>query len=167
MVLKLAEIHTSSAMLSNVASADPFSAIILLLQLVGVLAVIIFIRLKAVSMDEERMKAYFQERGGKLIHSDRDEDAQSLLGKPKFRIHWIRYEDRDGNLHVARCKTSMFSGVYLTDDKIIRYGKPHEASPTALADLQAENQRLKDEIDRLQRLQPGWMPPGTSSEQWS
>lgn len=152
---------------SNAAPAESFFSTLEPLLPFGIIALVVFISLKLACMNEERVRAYFQERGGKLIHMENDERESRWTRKYQIFIPWIRYEDRDGNLHVARCKAGIFTGVYLTDDKIIRYGKAYEAPEASLADLQAENQRLKAEIDRLQRLQPGWMPSGDSTKQWS
>lgn len=167
MVIEFAQFNLSSAMPSHAAPAESFFSMLEPLLPFGFIAVVVLTILKLACMNEARVRAYFQERGGKLIHMEHDERESSWARKYQIFIPWIRYEDRDGNLHVARCKAGMLTGVYLTDDKIIRYGKPHEASQNVQADLQAENQRLKDEIERLQRLQPGWMPSGDTTKQWS
>ena len=64
----------------------------------------------------------------------------------------MRYLDRDGNEHVAHCKTSLFTGVYFTEDRIVRYApRPAEdaaGEADALA-LAEENRRLRAELERM------------------
>jgi hypothetical protein len=45
----------------------------------------------------------------------------------------------------------MFTGVYFTEDRIVRYGKrPTEGAPDhfRLTELEMENQRLREELNR-------------------
>jgi hypothetical protein len=64
----------------------------------------------------------------------------------------VRYADRDGNERTAICKTGMFTGVYFTDDQIVRYGGPPELpAQSRMAELEEENRRLREELERANR----------------
>jgi hypothetical protein len=41
------------------------------------------------------------------------------MGDESNAIYNLVYEDKEGNLHKALVKTSLFSSVYLSDDQII------------------------------------------------
>jgi hypothetical protein len=70
------------------------------------------------------------------------------FGEKSDRIYAVRYLDKDGNEHEARCKTSMWTGVYFTQDEIVRHAKrPSDKQES----LEEENRRLRDELERLKR----------------
>jgi len=113
--------------------------------------VAIVIRLLAGSMDGDRVRAYIEERGGRLLSSGWAPFGKGWLGEKSDRIYEVRYLDSDGNEHEASCKTSMFTGVYFTEDCIVRHAKPpteaQHASP--VTEIERENRRLRDELERL------------------
>ncbi|MCL2348423.1 MAG: hypothetical protein FWC50_09200 [Planctomycetaceae bacterium] len=87
--------------------------------------------------------------------------GKGWLGEKDSRIYELTYEDAEGNLHEATCKTSMLSGVYFTEDRIVRkrqQREKHDSQNTPLSheenevSLQEENRRLREEIERLQNF---------------
>ena len=65
------------------------------------------------------------------------------LGFLNLTTDELGYLDRDGNEHLAYCKTSMWTGVYMTRDEIVRYGDAGDRKVESLAD---ENRRLREEL---------------------
>ena len=119
------------------------------LVILSVIALVVFIRLMAGSMDTDRVDAYIQERGGRIITKQWNPFGKGWFGERDSRIYELTYEDAHGNLHEATCKTSLFSGVYFTEDRIIQHGKQQNDGMT----LQEENQQLRAEIERLRNQQ--------------
>jgi hypothetical protein len=127
--------------------------------------VAIAIRLMAGGLDHDRVRAYVQSRGGRLLEANWAPFGKGWFGEKSDRIYEIRYADADGNEHRASCKTSLFSGVYFTDDRIIRYATSqadeqaeNESGHTTDGDLQMlaledENRRLREQVERLKRAQ--------------
>lgn len=120
---------------------DGFIALILL-----VAGMAIAFRLMAGGMDRSRVGKYIQSRGGKVLETHWAPFGRGWFGEKNDRIYEVRYADADGNLHHSTCKTSMFSGVYFTEDRVVDYGKRAEMGVSSLAE---ENRRLKEELARL------------------
>ena len=114
--------------------------------IIAVVATII--RLMAGSLDGERVEAYIRKNGWKLVDKSWDPFGPGWFGEKDARIYQVVYEDRHGDLHKAHAKTSMLSGVYLTNDHIVK----EAASPDvdSSQSLQAENERLKERIRELE-----------------
>lgn len=124
----------------------------LLIPVVIVLAIVI--RLAAGGMDRDRIEQYVRDRGGKVLDSNWDPFGPGWFGEKSDRIYGVRYLDRDGNEHEAHCKTSMWTGVYFTEDRIVRYAeRPTEPAAASESALEAENRRLREEVERLRRQQ--------------
>jgi hypothetical protein len=114
----------------------------------------IAIRLAAGGMDHDRIREYVESRGGKLIEAGWAPFGPGWFGEKSDRIYAVRYLDRDGSEHEAHCKTSMWTGVYFTEDRIVkRAERPAPASTPAASgeELEAENRRLREELERLKR----------------
>ena len=62
----------------------------------------------------------------------------------------IYFEDKDGNIHQATCKTSALSGVYFTEDIITTHAKQAGVVDNE-TELEIENRKLKQEIEELKR----------------
>lgn len=125
-------------------------AFFLLIPVMIVVAIVI--RLAAGGMDHDRIKQYVEERGGKVLDSSWSPFGPGWFGEKSDRLYGVRYLDKDGNEHEAHCKTSMWTGVYLTEDRIVKYAE--RAAPPAIqaeSDLEAENRRLREELERLRR----------------
>lgn len=78
------------------------------------------IRLAAGSMDGSRVEDYIRQRGGRLLSSNWTPFGRGWFGEKSDRIYTVRYEDAAGHEHEAQCKTSLLSGVYFTEDRIVR-----------------------------------------------
>jgi len=120
----------------------------------AIMAAIAF-RVGAGSMDRDRISSYIQESGGRIVAINWAPFGPGWFGEKSDRIYRVRYFDRDGNEHEAHCKTSMLTGVYLTEDTITRHaqGKLAFAVPSETTALEQENQRLREELARLRQQQ--------------
>ncbi len=122
-----------------------------ILIFLGFIAIAIVIRLLAGGMDGDRVRAYIEKRGGRLLSSGWAPFGKGWFGEKNDRIYEVRYVDGDGNEHEAHCKTSMFSGVYFTEDRIVCSSKAtskESQDQSQLSDLELENRRLRDELER-------------------
>lgn len=114
------------------------------------IVVAITIRFAAGGLDHGRVRQYVEERGGKFISAAWAPFGPGWFGEKSDRIYQVRYFDHAGNEHEAYAKTSMWTGVYLTEDRIVEYAKP----PLGVEDeesLEEENRRLRAELERLKR----------------
>ena len=110
---------------------------------VGLIVLAIFFRLIAGSFDGDRVEKYVRDMGCELIDKSWDPFGPGWYGEKDSRIYEIVYRDRDGNVHKAHVKTSMMSGVYLTNDRIVE-DKPNlsvEDEKAALRKRLAELER--------------------------
>ena len=151
-----------------------------------VVGIAIVIRLIAGSMDGDRVDDYVRTRGGKLISKHWSPFGRGWFGEKDSRIYEIEYIDADGNRHQATCKTSMLSGVYMTEDRIvgrasqkeIRANDREETYPadeyehdesfehndihaTDFDELVAENLQLQEEIRQLKEIIRGYESDNT------
>ena len=125
----------------------------ILLAFFGLVAVAVAIRIFAGNLDRNRIRVYFEERGGRLISSSWAPFGTGWFGERSDRIYDVRYADKDGNEHDATCKTSLFTGVYLTEDYVVTRVKPpaipeSDSHPT---DLESENRKLREELEQLKK----------------
>lgn len=124
-----------------------------LMEVMGVFILFVIMalvfRLFAGGMDRDRVRDHIESSGGRLLEKRWAPFGKGWFGEKNDRIYEIRFIDSAGNEHEATCKTSLFSGVYLTGDRIVQYAAP-PTPPMAPFDSQAEeNQRLREEIARL------------------
>lgn len=121
---------------------EPFGIIIVFI------AIGLIFRLIAGSLDGDRVEAYIKKNGWKLVDKSWDPFGPGWFGEKDSRIYQVVYEDQHGNLHKAHAKTSMLSGVYLTNDHMVKKA----ATPNAVDrdDLAAENERLRNKIRELE-----------------
>jgi hypothetical protein len=115
---------------------------VMLIPIVGFIVIAIFIRLCAGGFDGERVESYIRELGGELVDKSWDPLGPGWFGEKNARIYEIVYRDNRKTLHRAHVKTSMMSGVYLTNDKIIE-----EASPDAIEDEKAQLRKRLEELE--------------------
>lgn len=115
----------------------------------AVIVIALVIRLAAGGLDHDRIRQYIESRGGKVLDSHWAPLGPGWFGEKSDRIYEVRYLDRDGNEHRAHCKTSMWTGVYLTEDRIVRYAEP--PPDPEVESLEEENRRLREELERLKR----------------
>jgi hypothetical protein len=112
---------------------------------------VLVIRIFAGSLDGERVERYIAEHNWQLIEKYWDPFGPGWFGDKSDRIYAIKYRDEIGNIHNAHVKTSMLSGVYLTNDEIVQYSDfnpQHHSPPETLHD---ENARLKAKIHELEQ----------------
>ena len=123
------------------------------------------IRLFAGSMDGDRIDEYIRSRGGRLLTKEWAPFGRGWFGEKDSRLYRITYEDADGAVHRATCKTSLFSGVYFTEDTIVgrsersprrdfgreapRAAEAHSASEASDTD---EGSAVAERLRRLDRL---------------
>lgn len=117
------------------------------------IVLIIVLRLVAGSLDRDRIENEIKLQGGKVISAGWSPFGKGWAGDKSDRIYTVIYLDKDGHTHEAFVKTSMWSGVYFSDDKIIEYADRSDLiveSPEEEHDhLKLENDRLKKEIESL------------------
>ncbi len=124
-------------------------AVFVLVPIVIIVAIVI--RLAAGGMDQDRIREYVESRGGRFLQARSAPFGPGWFGEKSDRIYAVHYLDRDGNEREAHCKTSLWTGVYFTRDEIVSYAeRPRPTSATA-SSLEAENQRLREEVERLKR----------------
>ena len=112
----------------------------------GILALVLLLRLVAGQMDRGRIDEYIQSQGGRVLEQRWTPFGTGWFGDRDMRIYTVRYVDREGNVHDATCKTSMFSGVYFTEDAV---SGPGPGRGSAMQSLAQENQRLREELERV------------------
>lgn len=116
------------------------------------IVIAIVFRLIAGGMDHDRIKQYVADRGGQLQDLSWTPLGPGWFGEKSDRIYCVLYTDQDGNKHEAHCKTSMWTGVYFTQDRIVKYAKEHQPNHTSKeSQLEAENQKLREELQRLKK----------------
>lgn len=76
-------------------------------------------RLVAHSLDRKRIDAYASEQGWTLMSCTWKLLGPGWFGSRGTRIYSITYTDREGRTHQAFARTSVMSGVYLTEDRIV------------------------------------------------
>jgi hypothetical protein len=114
------------------------------------------IRLFAGTLDHDRIRQYVQQRGGSVRSIQWSPFGRGWFGDKHHRIYEVSYDDADGYPHVATCKTSLWSGVYWTEDQVVGQQPFAKVPPpkNVFEDpgrLAAENQRLQAEVQRLKQ----------------
>ena len=132
--------------------AESFPAGFVVLVLV-IIVVAIFLRLIAGSLDKDRVEQYLRSRGCEPQEVTWEPFGPGFWGEQNDRIYRVRYRDPGGKLRQAWCKTNLWGSVYLSDDESlpIHPGKS-TTEMTKVELLEKENQKLRDELERLKRL---------------
>jgi hypothetical protein len=115
---------------------------------VAIVVLALLFRLVAGGLDHDRVREYVESRGGKIVETHWSPFGPGWFGEKSDRIYAVRYLDRDGNEHRAHCKTSMWTGVYFTQDEIVQHAR---RSSNKQESLEEENRRLREELERLKR----------------
>ena len=121
----------------------------------------IMFRLVAGGIDAGRIEDYVHDQGWTLVDRSWDPFGPGWFGEKDSRIYQIVYRDRQGNVHKAHVKTSMLSGVYLTNDHIVEHADTNENEKVLeerqvrgeIGTLRLENERLRRRIQELERKQ--------------
>lgn len=124
-----------------------FESFLPLVLLVAVIA--LAARLIAGGFDGDRVEAYVRKRGWELVDRSWDPFGPGWFGEQDSRIYQIVDRDERGDVHRAHVKTSMYSGVYLTNDEIVERAAP-DTSAVEVSDLEKENARLRERIAELE-----------------
>lgn len=114
-----------------------------------VIAIGLGVRLIAGAFDHDRIRRYIASRGGRVMHSRWAPFGPGWFGEKSDRIYSVRYADREGHLHDAHCKTSLWTGVYFTADHIVKYSANAAPAIATMESLADENRRLRAELERL------------------
>ncbi len=79
---------------------------------------VIALRVVAHFMDKSRIIDYLGRRGFEVESIVWTPFGPGWFGEKNARIYEETYYDKKGKVYVQSCKTSLFSGVYLTDDSL-------------------------------------------------
>ncbi len=115
------------------------------------IAVVIFLgvtfaivsRVIAGSFDGDRVEQYIRDMGCELLDKSWDPFGPGWFGEKDARIYQVVYRDREGRVHRAHVKTSMLSGVYLTNDEIVV-----DAPKRSVEEEKAELRRRLAELEK-------------------
>ena len=113
-------------------------------------------RLLAGSTDYDRISSHVKTSGGYVTRIHWVPFGPGWFGTKGDRIYEVRYVDREGSFHQAYCKTSAWSGVYFTEDRVIhRQGRHQHEGPlpdrVRMAALEAENRTLRAELQERRK----------------
>jgi len=133
-------------------------AVVVIVAVIGIWSV-------SMSLDKDRITDYIQQRGGRIVSIGWAPFGKGWFGEKEERIYEVVYYDNTGNQHFATCKTSWWTGVYWTEDRVTHGkskwfetvspsnepGKPliSQIPKEAGEDAAAELRRLRDENARL------------------
>jgi hypothetical protein len=87
------------------------------LFLIGVIAVVAMWIISG-SLNRSRIGQYIQQRGGRVVSITWAPFGKGWFGEKNETIYEVVYYDAEGNQHFATAKTSMWSGVYWTEDRM-------------------------------------------------
>jgi hypothetical protein len=73
------------------------------------------------SLDKSRITEYIQQRGGRVVSISWAPFGKGWFGEKEERIYEVVYYDKAGAQHFATCKTSMWTGVYWTEDRVTHH----------------------------------------------
>lgn len=135
--------------------------------ILGGLAFALAVRLLAGLLDHWRIGNYIRQRGGDLTVCRWWPFGPGWLGEKRDRIYYVVYADGQGHEHRAYCKTSLLTGVYFTQDRLIQPASGVRKDPSHAA-LVEENARLREENRALREaLVVRQSPANSTAEQAS
>ncbi len=145
-----------------------------------VLAVLVVVGGFALRMrlDKDRIEDYVRGRGGRVISINWAPFGHGWFGEKEERLYEVVYYDQAGNQHFATAKTSLFTGVFWTEDRVTHAkagwydsispghqpGKPlirqlpqtaEGADADELRRLREENARLREQLGELTAREAG------------
>ena len=113
--------------------------------ILGFLLIALPIRFLLGVCDHHRVAEYFEERVCELLKMKWEPFGPGWWARGS-RIYKVSYCDAEGSIHVAYSKTSIWGGVYLSRDRIVRTSSQHLDSPSSSENLEG---RVSDEITGL------------------
>ena len=113
----------------------------LILGIVFILVLKIVSRFLAGHFDKERIKNHIEKEGGRLISQEWEPFEPGWFGENSERIYSVVYFDKEGIEHHAFAKTSRYSGVYFSRDRIIEYNKKIDYSGKSVFENIQESQK--------------------------
>lgn len=116
-----------------------------------VLIIAITFRVIAYFLDKDRIAEYIEGRGSKIDNIKWTPFGAGWFGEKNARIYSVMYYDKDENIHVATCKTSMFAGVYLTEDDIVQYKRRNDQKIEPIQ--QEEGNEQEESSEKSERIQ--------------
>jgi hypothetical protein len=131
------------------------------LAVLGIVAAIVLgigVWVFCMSLDKNRITEYIQQRGGRIVSISWAPFGKGWFGEKEERIYEVVYYDTTGNQHFATCKTSMWTGVFWTEDRVTHpKSKWYDSlSPTNEPRKpligQIPREAGEDEADELRRL---------------
>ncbi|MHC4253831.1 MAG: hypothetical protein ACYS9X_32360, partial [Planctomycetota bacterium] len=128
------------------------------LFMIGGIALVIGVRLFMDRVDRERIRSYVAQEGGRVESITWSPFGKGWFGSQHSRIYEVTYADREDRLHRATCKTSLFGGVYWTED--VKFGGPIGGGARGRDDRDHEIERLRAENERLRSENKGRKDPG-------
>jgi hypothetical protein len=116
-----------------------------------VVPLVVSIWLLVTHLDKERVSAYLSERGNRVMSIrwrlfGRGWISEASKDGGGNRIYEVEYEDLYGAKHHVWVKTAMLSGVFLSEDEVLkqRTGHTHELTPEQkIAYLEEELRRTR------------------------
>ncbi|HTE05286.1 MAG TPA: hypothetical protein VK824_03745 [Planctomycetota bacterium] len=119
-----------------------------------VLAAVLAVRLLADRLDRRRIRDDVAARGGEVLEITWTPFGRGWFGEKSDRIYRVSWHDGARKPHESFCKTSLFTGVYWTEEapsrgaaSVAPRAEPRDESAELRA-LREENRRLRDELDR-------------------
>ncbi len=106
-------------------------------------------RLAAGGFDRDRVRRYIEEQGGEVLDAQWNPFGTGWRGEKDSRIYRVQFRDRYGNIREATVKTSLFSGVYFTNDIIV---VPAESQAAAQSYAPSASPPSVEQLDELERL---------------
>lgn len=155
------------------------------MEVVGVVALVAFVLLLVVggwaltlSLDKGRIEDYVRSHGGRVVSISWAPFGRGWFGEKEERLYEVVYYDSAGNQHFATAKTSLFTGVYWTEDRVphakagwydsVSPGNPpgqplirqlpqtaEAADADELRRLREENARLREQLGELTAHETG------------
>ncbi len=100
--------------------------------------------------DRARIRLSIEARGGLLVRTHMVIHWSRLFRTNAKRRYLIRYLDAGGNEISCSCETSVATGVSTTGERIVTLAKSRflRGKTKAVAKILAENQRLREALDR-------------------
>lgn len=110
-------------------------------------------RVLAGVLDHWRISNYIVSRGGEVQSCRWTPFGPGWFGEKRDRIYFVAFTDGATRVHRAYCKTSLWTGVYFTEDRVISgnaSGMDAASEPLReeIARLQEENRKLREQLDR-------------------